>query len=65
MSKRQFSVTIDSDLLKQIQDRADSNRRSRSTEIIVLLEFALEELAKRDLQVIEMMKEHDRRQSLS
>ena len=56
MIKRQFSITIDEELLQQIQGRANANRRSRSTEIVVLLEFALEELAIKDKQVVEMMK---------
>ena len=59
MSKRQFSVTIEDDLLSQIQARANANRRSRSTEIVVLLEYALEELATKDQQVIEMMKRYE------
>ena len=59
MSKRQFSVTIEDDLLSQIQARANANRRSRSTEIVVLLEYALEELAAKDQQVIEMMKRYE------
>ena len=58
MVKRQFSITIDEELLQQIQARANANRRSRSTEIIVLLEYALEELAIKDKQVIEMMKRY-------
>ena len=60
MIKRQFSITIDEDLLQQIQARANANRRSRSTEIVVLLEYALEELVIKDKQVIEMMKKHAR-----
>ena len=58
MTKRQFSITIDEELLKQIQDRANANRRSRSTEIVVLLEYALEELTIKDKQVIEMMEQY-------
>lgn len=65
MSKKQFSVTMDLELLSQIQDRANANRRSRSTEIVVLLEYALEELAKKDQQIIEMMREADERRNQS
>ena len=65
MSKHQFSVTIESDLLKQIKERANANRRSRSTEIVVLLEFALEELARRDQQVVKIMQEYENKNQSS
>ena len=65
MIKRQFSITIDEELLQQIQGRANANRRSRSTEIVVLLEYALEELAIKDKQVVEMMRKYAKDQGSS
>ena len=52
-----FSIRLPSDFAKQITKRAMLMRRSRNSEIYDLLVLAMESQVKKDLEIMQMIKE--------